>query len=373
MTGKKTDTPLWEGVFEPDEAILWSGGPSLPRQLAAELAIALAALFIASASMRQGGLWAVVAMFAAFFLVRRFWIHGLGISAMRYAITTRHIAVRQTGGRPWWKKYPLNHYFLQEDFGILRVFHRPPVPVGAHVPQARLVYLPRAARRAALSAANGAMRQNFHIPARHAQEPMETLVPVLLARAGVAGDEPVPLLWQGRPMTSPLAMPLMLGAVASMFLAAFALIAIIKGDGWGAAGLGVWAVVAGAVEVAWFRWQSRREASVRFAIAGRYAIRIGRGIPLLTLACDVHRIEPMARILTDALTVSYAPIATLGKHGWLIHQINFHNPPALAEVARLLQSVADGQKASEARPHDRGLTGDGGTAQETGDRAEPRP
>ncbi|MGL4278922.1 MAG: hypothetical protein ACRCS0_01030 [Albidovulum sp.] len=367
------DQTLWAGVFDPDETILWSGGPSLPRRLAVELIIAVAALIVATASLRRGGLWSVVTLLTAFFLVRRFWLHGLGVSAAHYAITTRHIGIRQMGVRSWWQKYPLSDYFLQKDLGVLRVFHRPPVPVGGRVPKARLIYLPRAERRAALLAANGVERQNFHIPARHAREPMETLVPRLLAHAGAAKDGSQPLLWQGQPLAAAAPMPLILGAAAAMLLATFALIAAIKGDGPGAISLGFWAILAGAAEVAWFRWQSRREASVRYAIAGRYAIRIGRGIPLLTLACDVHRIEPRARIQTDALSVAYAPIATFGRYGWTVYQIAFLNPPALAEVARLLQSIADRQGAAESRPTDQALTRNSGTAQDTRDRAEARP
>lgn len=367
------DPTLWAGVFDPDETILWSGGPSLPRRLAVELIIAVAALIVAGASLRQGGLWSVVTLLVAFFLVRGFWLHGLGVSATHYAITTRHIAVRQTGWRSWWQKYPLRDYFVQDDLGVLRVFHQPPVPVGGHFPQARLIYLPRAQRRAALLAANGVERQNFHIPARQAREPMETLVPRLLTHAGAARRGLQPLLWQGQPLAAAAAMPLMLGAVAAMFLATFALIAAVKGDGSGAISLGIWAILAGTAEIAWFRWQSRREASVRYAIAGRYAIRIGRGVPLLTLACDVHRIEPTARIQMDALSVAYAPIATFGKHGWTIHQIAFHNPPALAEVARLLRSIADGQGAGESHPTDQALTRNSGTDQDTRDREEARP
>lgn len=339
MRGGRADTS-WQDVFGPDEPVLWSGAPDRTRQVLTKHGIAALALLQIGPFLGRGGLWAAVGFLAAFFLVRAFWLSFFRVSWTRYAVTARHVEIRRGGHGVGWIKYPLSDYILQEDLGLLRLFRQPQLRPVEPNPAARLWYLPRHERAAALTAAGQVPRRSFQVPRRMLAEEIAPLLPELLRRAGVFEPDRPPLLWQGRPASAPMVMPLLFPGALAMMCFAGVLIAAIIGHVPTAVWAGLGCFLGLAAEVGYFRWQTRRHIATRYALAGRYAITLSPGLPFLRAHCKVSRISRDSFISSDATDVAFGAEAFHLRGRWLTGRVTFHRPPDAARLLDLLRGLA---------------------------------
>lgn len=339
MRGGGADTG-WQDVFGPDEPVLWSGAPDRTRQVVTKYGIAALALLLIGPFLGKGGLWAAVGFLAVFFLVRAFWLTFFRVCWTRYAVTARHVAIRRGGHGAGWIKYPLSDYILQEDLGLLRLFRQPLMRPIEPNPAARLWYLHRHERTAALAAAGQVPRRSFHVPRRMLGQEIASLLPDLLRRAGVFELEAPPLLWQGRPASAPMVMPLLFPGALAMMCFAGALVAAIMGHMSTAAWAGAGCLLGVMAEVSFFRWQTRRHIATRYALAGRYAITLSPGLPFLRGHCDIRRISRDSYIASNATEVALGAEAFRVRGRWVTGAVGFHKPPDAARLLDLLRDLA---------------------------------
>jgi len=332
----------WDQIFDVGDTVLWTGAPDRTRLVMTRYGLAGLMLVVAGLMFERGGLWFAAALIAAFFAVRGFWLALFRIGETHYAISTRHVAIRRLGHRSGWLKYPLTEVFLQEDLGLIRVFALPHCHPRPPAPIARLWHLCAPDRAAALRAAGQVPHRRFHIARQRIDGDLSSVLPDLLRRAGVETSQPLPILWQGRPLAAPMVMPWMVPAAAAILLFAGAIVAAVTGHAGAALWAGAGSVTAMAVEVGGFRWQQRRELALRYAVAGRYAIRIGPGLPCLTALCDIRRISCHSPIAADATDLTYAAEAYLVRGGWASGRVTFHRPSDPVAVEHLLRRLSAG-------------------------------
>ncbi|WP_343080755.1 hypothetical protein [Ostreiculturibacter nitratireducens] len=340
VANRRHDTADWDGVFDRDGTVYWTGAPDRTRLVLTKYGLAASALFLGGPFVAAGGMQAAVSVIVTFFALRALWLHLLRVSETRYAVSDRHIAIRRFGHGAGWLKYPSSDYFLQNDNGQVRVFARLHVPRSAHGPVARLPYLPSRERTAALRAAGRVPHHHFHVPRHMAGMDIEVLLPYLLARAGIEEAEMPPLLWQGRPDSAPMMVPWLFPGAVAIVLFGAALAAAVAGHVQSAIWAGAGSLLAALIEIGVFRLQDRRATAVRYALAGRYAIRIGPGVPFLTGLCEIQRISPTAPISADATDVIYGEEAIRIRGAWVTARVTFHKPPDAARLLGLLRDAA---------------------------------
>lgn len=118
VANRRHDTADWDGVFDRDGTVYWTGAPDRTRLVLTKYGLAASALFLGGPFVAAGGMQAAVSVIVTFFALRAFWLHLSRVSETRYAVSDRHIAIRRFGHGAGWLIFPLSDYFLRNPTDI---------------------------------------------------------------------------------------------------------------------------------------------------------------------------------------------------------------------------------------------------------------